>query len=138
MLELIMACGAVAYIDEEDSYQTNFKWCLSNGYPSRRKSIELTYLHWEILGKPPAGLVTDHINQNKLDNRRVNLRHVTQSQNLQNTPRSLRRSGVSVDRRHNTYKAYIDRPGQTRLNLGTRKTEIEARALVVNYNWEHQ
>jgi len=137
-ITLTMACGAVAYVDEEDVYQTNFKWCLSAGYPSRRKSTQLTYLHWEIIGKPPLGFVTDHINGNRLDNRRLNLRHITQAENMQNTPRSLHRTGVSVDRTHGTYKAYIDRPGKPRLNLGTRKTKIEAQALVVNYNWEHQ
>ena len=38
-------------------------------------------LHHVIIGKPPKGLVTDHINRNKLDNRKSNLRHVTQREN---------------------------------------------------------
>lgn len=52
------------------------------------------YLHREIL-RPPPGYVTDHINGDRWDNRRANLRAVTHSQNRENlspfNPRS--RSG---------------------------------------------
>lgn len=42
------------------------------------------YLHHFIAGKPPKGMVTDHINRNRLDNRRENLRHCTHAQNQYN------------------------------------------------------
>jgi len=41
-------------------------------------------LHHQVIGKPDMGLVVDHINGNKLDNRRENLRFVTQSINSAN------------------------------------------------------
>ncbi len=53
----------------------------SNGYPSFGRH---TLLHHFVVGKPPAGMVTDHINGNRDDNRRCNLRHVTQARNLLN------------------------------------------------------
>lgn len=42
-------------------------------------------LHHFVIGKPPRGMVTDHINGNRLDNRRCNLRHVSYARNRQNT-----------------------------------------------------
>ena len=38
-------------------------------------------LHEKIMGTPPGGLVVDHIDGNKLNNRRVNLRFVTRAEN---------------------------------------------------------
>lgn len=77
-------------------------WTLSNGYARRstagRKTSE--FLHRLILGLAPGShLEADHINRNKLDNRRSNLRAVTRAENTQNreirTPKSSRYRGVS-------------------------------------------
>jgi hypothetical protein len=58
-----------------------YKWCLRKGYPfSANKKINLTTL---IMGYRP-GFEIDHINHNILDNRKRNLRFVTQSQNNMN------------------------------------------------------
>ncbi len=46
-----------------------------------KKDITLSHF---IGGIPPPGMIKDHINQNKVDNRKVNLRTVTVSQNNQN------------------------------------------------------
>lgn len=44
-------------------------------------------VHQLIMGKAPKGFCIDHINRNKLDNRRKNLRFVTYSENSINSDR---------------------------------------------------
>jgi len=86
----LLADGSVALIDAADAVQARWRWTRqTNGYVVRatptRKAI---LLHREILGISDAGFYVqaDHINRNKLDNRRVNLRIVTIAQNRQNQP----------------------------------------------------
>ena len=52
-------------------------------------------MHHAILGKPPQGYVVDHINGNRLDNRRCNLRFVTHQQNAFNTRKHRVENGTS-------------------------------------------
>lgn len=70
------------HVDEADYERlSSFKWRLaSNGYAATGKGL---FMH-HVLLCPPDGLVTDHINGNKLDNRRMNLRICTQAQNCMN------------------------------------------------------
>jgi len=49
-----------------------------------RSRTAIKFLHHAINGKPAKGYVTDHINGNGLDNRKKNLRFVTQAVNNQN------------------------------------------------------
>ena len=58
-------------------------WLMYANGKRRRRRTNLQ-LHHLILGKPPKGMVTDHINHNGLDNRKENLRFATRSQNDQN------------------------------------------------------
>jgi hypothetical protein len=53
------------------------------GYPRLSRAYNREAVHRHIMGKRD-GLVIDHINGNKLDNRRSNLRHVTQHTNTLN------------------------------------------------------
>lgn len=77
-----------ALIDDADVAAVNqFKWLLSHGYARRffRENgiLKSVYLH-NFLMSPPKGLEVDHVNRNKLDNRRENLRLVTHAQNCRN------------------------------------------------------
>ena len=63
------------------------------GYVKFRGRGTMLFLHREIM-YPPKGLVVDHINGNPLDNRRLNLRVVTQRENRINLHTNSRsRSG---------------------------------------------
>lgn len=87
-------------------------------------------LHAVILGSPPAGKVTDHINRNVLDNRRSNLRWATVAENNRN--RAMRpgfsgRRGVQVGRKLGTWEAFIVVHGR-RTYLGRFTSEDDAAA----------
>lgn len=85
---LVLRNGKCAFVDPEDfDYVNQWKWsCNSSGYAWRREgsTAKPIYLH-KVINKTPDDLFTDHINRNRLDNRRSNLRSVTWSENRINT-----------------------------------------------------
>lgn len=126
-----------AIIDDGDlKVATANDWHLShNGYAIRRERYgpdgrkkRIVYLHKEIFGPVPHGYEIDHVNGNKLDDRRSNLRRATRSQNNGNAkPRhgcSSRFKGVAWHNR-GYWWAYINKDGK-RHNLGYYDKEVEA------------
>ena len=83
--------GMVAFVDDEDySVVSKYKWYLSGGgyaitnfWKGRKNHFHLT-IHRLVSGLRP-GVLCDHINQNKLDNRKINLRPCNASKNRMNT-----------------------------------------------------
>ncbi|MFE6167028.1 HNH endonuclease [Viridibacillus arvi] len=102
----------------------------SKGYIKRNVKGKVIYLH-KLLKPTPKGMVVDHINRNKLDNRQENLRTITKSQNLQNVNgRSNSISGVrgvSIDKRGSSIRwrarLNVDRK---EIHLGHYDTKEEA------------
>jgi hypothetical protein len=81
--------GGHFLIDYEDWLKySSINWSLSNGYlvndTGRNETRKVTALHRLILGDP-QGYVVDHINGDKLDNRKYNLRICTEQQNRHNS-----------------------------------------------------
>jgi hypothetical protein len=127
MKEIELTNGKVAIVDDEDyEWLSQWKWlCTHKGYAARCVRIKngnpiTVYMHREIIG-PPDGMFTDHINHDKLDNRRENLRVCTMSQNNANIPKrknnSSGRKGVYWREDAKKWIAQIS-PGGTRINLG--------------------
>ncbi len=84
---------AYALIDAADTdFVNQWRWCLSrNGYAQR----ENHWMHRDLLGLTPGdGLEGDHINRNRLDNRRSNLRKVTKRGNRQNVSSNRRSTSI--------------------------------------------
>lgn len=86
-----------------------FSWYVNIMGYAANDSKPRKLMHRHILGYPKKGV--DHINGNKLDNRRKNLRVCTQSQNMANSPkRTTNRSGfkgVSWNKRYGKWEAYL-------------------------------
>lgn len=75
--------GNFALIDEADlALVEQYAW-REFRYAVAHGDGRTVYMHRLIMGEP-AGLQVDHINHDKLDNRRANLRLASHGQNLQN------------------------------------------------------
>jgi hypothetical protein len=137
-----LAQGKRAIVDNEDyKYLSQFKWHLSsNGYAVMTThnyvdGVRKTYhpaMH-SLVNKTPKGKSTDHINENKLDNRRKNLRTCTQSQNMAN--RGFQKNNKSgykgVYWSEGKWTAQIRFKGET-IHLGRSKDIKEAAQLYSN------
>lgn len=90
-----LGLGKYALVDDEDVERVaGTKWHVSDsGYAVNRYKGKTLRMH-RLINETPDGLVTDHINHNRLDNRKKNLRAVTQKENVRNC------SG----RKHSVYK----------------------------------
>ncbi len=128
--------GKFAIVDWEDyDWLTSLaKWSLSGEYAFRRKErkgIGQSILMHSLLIEREVGKVIDHINRNKLDNRRSNLRCCTQSQNLMNRGANKGNSsgfkGVSFCKKDGKWAASIC-VNYKATNLGKFNTPEEAHA----------
>ncbi len=89
--------GKFAIVDAADyPAVSKYKWhALEVGdgfYAARRKNGKTVLMHREIM-QPPPGMVIDHIDHNRANNSRVNLRVCTQRQNVCNNRPCGGRSG---------------------------------------------
>ena len=116
-------------IDEKDKFLLNEYNILldkSNGYFIATKESTKQYLHRLIL-KAKKGDIVDHINQDKTDNRRCNLRIV--SKNLNNYNRTVSSKygrGVYFDKSGNRFRACISQNNKT-IKLGSFKNYNDAK-----------
>ena len=91
--------GKFAIVDDEDFEEINkFKWqCDSKGYAIRTappiSGKPKTRRMHRAINNTPHGLQTDHINNNKLDNRKCNLRNATNGQNQMNKGKAKSHNG---------------------------------------------
>jgi hypothetical protein len=137
MKRIPLSQGKFTIIDDDD-YEiiSRFNWYFNNGYASRQKRINgerfRIYLHRFILGVIDPDVVVDHINGNKLDNRKSNLRLCTSQQNKWNRKNVSGSSiylGVSK-KREKSWRVSIAKDKKD-YDLGTYDNEIDA-ALVYN------
>lgn len=126
---------AVRYNSNSTGVGTEAGWKMKCGYRSvkiKRRSYLAHRLIWIYLfGSLPSGFQIDHINHDKLDNRRSNLRLVTPSTNASNRYLSRTNSsghtGVSFNRVKQKWEAYISHQRKRTL-LGYFSTKSEAAA----------
>ncbi len=133
---------AVAYaaVDIADRAIGERSWCLgSHGYAVRDRSGIL--LHRELLGlRRGDKRQVDHINRDRLDNRRSNLRVVTSGEQGQNRSGERNTSsqyrGVSLHKASGKWRAYGTVAGHT-THIGVFANEEQAAAAAAAWRTAH-
>lgn len=145
-IEVILPCGRITLISNEDKkYLEIFPyWRYSCGYVSVTRyhkteygTAREDYRYHRILLNSPKGFEVDHINRNKLDNRRINLRLASRSENSANKAKAKGTTSiyrgvcyrVKINKK-NPWGAYISK-NKKRIELGYYPTEHDA-ALAYN------
>lgn len=104
-----------ALVDDRDFLFLNqWNWTFRDGYAFRivqKNNISKGIFMHRLINQTPDGLETDHINRNRLDNRRSNLRSVTHRQNNLNrgiaSNNTSGKVGVSWSLTKRKWRAYI-------------------------------
>lgn len=136
---------AYALVDEADYADlSQFRWFLNSGGYARRtqylgggRKRDVT-MHRFILDAPQS-LDVDHINRDRLDNRRTNLRLVPEAGTAQNRGShggGSRHRGVCWDRDRNKWRARAQFAGR-RVHLGLYVSEKEAAAVASSWRALH-
>lgn len=141
MKTIALTRGFEAIVDDEDfEYLSQFKWHFnSHGYAARTIYIKdsskksgykfITERMHRVINKTSKGFHTDHINSNRLDNRKVNLRTATRAQNARNKSNQKNNTsgykGVSWHARNKRWRASISLNNKP-VNIGCFKTKEEA------------
>lgn len=139
MKEIQLTQGRIALVDDKDYDELSaHKWgCTNCGYAFRRehgsRKSPTVYMHVVIQGKK-EGFHVDHINGNRLDNRRCNLRYATPSQNAYNIGKkkngTSKYRGVFWNKATKSWRSSIVCDGK-KYSLGCYKDEEDAK-LVYN------
>jgi len=121
--EIPLTQGKVALVDDADyAYLSQFKWYFNGGGYAARTAPQslgrgIIYMHRELL-KPGKGIVVDHIDGDKLNNRRSNLRIATVSQNIFHSKLSkVNTSGYKGVRWHRQGKKWLAEIKYQRRNI---------------------
>lgn len=119
--------GVFVKVDDEDFDElSGHRWHLSEGYARSNIGGKNTRMHRLICGNP-YGMEIDHINADRLDNRRENLRVCTSSENNMNrkTNKGTASGLKGVYRHRKKWQAKIQLNGKTR-NLGVHASPEDA------------
>lgn len=135
--QILLTHGKFALVDDRDyEYLSQFKWHYdSRGYATRNTTVggrEITIrMHRVILGLTSAdNCQADHVDGNRLNNTRSNLRIATKTENLRN--KAMHKNNTTgykgVYCRRGRYRAHIQTEGRN-IHIGTYNTpEAAARA----------
>lgn len=126
--------GGYAIVDQDDyEFLSQWRWQRdpdgyarrSEGAGAKRRGV---FIH-HIVARTPKGLEPDHINRNRLDNRKENLRNVPKGVNLRNCEAHCNNKagvlGVYFAKDRNRWRADTHCQGKT-IHLGSYYTKEEA------------
>jgi hypothetical protein len=122
--------GFYAYVDAAD-YEWLSRWTwhvYGDGYAGRREKGKFIAMHREIM-QPPKGMLVDHIDANKANNCRFNLRVCTYAENQHNKRKQhgavSRFKGVTYSKRYDKWCAHCRTKGEP-CHVGYYDDEVEA------------
>jgi len=121
--------GQYVLVDAADhEWLSRWTWHLTDGYAARWKGSKRIYMHREI-ARPPEGMIVDHINRNRMDNCRANLRVCTHQENMYNKAKRAgscsRFKGVGYRKNRGQWFAEVRFEGKP-IWLGFFDDEVEA------------
>jgi hypothetical protein len=128
--ESVPELSAQAYVDAADyEWLSRYGWQVyAGGYAARHEKGKVIFMHREIM-QPPEGMVVDHIDSNKGNNCRLNLRVCTPAENCHNRVKrahsTSRFLGVSYNKRLDKYSARLHYNGKA-IFIGYFDGEVEA------------
>ena len=135
MKYIVLSQNYSAIVDDEDyEYLNQWKWCYSYGYAVRticKKGKQTQIRMHRVILNPPKDKHIDHINRNRLDNRKENLRICNTAENSRNQIGNFRLrkyskyKGVKKNANCKTWSARINFNKKC-IYLGSFKTEKEA------------
>lgn len=136
-ISIPLSRGKVAIIDAIDADERilAFKWSFSGQYATRGRKKKadgygptVVFLHQVVMNAPDGALI-DHINGDKLDCRRSNLRPATRPQNAWNSRHAVGKSGFrGVKVKGNRWQAQMSVDGRNRYIGSFATPEDAARA----------
>lgn len=124
--------NGIIQIDEDDlDMVSKVRWRVhKNGYVTSLyrtgNKARMVRLH-RLIMELPEGMQVDHINHDKLDNRKYNLRVCTQQQNSANARKTTRKTTSKYKGIHYYKKCNLWRASISKTHLGYFKTELEAK-----------
>ena len=145
--------GSEVIVDEKSFDElSKYKWYYNLGYAVRRATKEekengspnFIRMHRQLLNAP-EGILVDHINRNRLDNRLENLRLCDKSKNAMNSEKILETikgksssiyKGVYWAKDRNKWRATIKVSGKN-IHIGSFDNEIEAAKAYNDYAIKH-
>ncbi|UUT18437.1 AP2 domain-containing protein [Bacillus velezensis] len=134
--EIVALGGHLFFVDEDDfAMMSKYRWFKdSKGYAiantPRIKGKKTTVKMHRLITGAKIGEVVDHINGDPADNRKINLRITTQSQNTKNVTTRRRNNasgykGVSWDRKKKKWMAKIT-VNYRAIYLGRHESKVDA------------
>ncbi len=125
-----------ALVDEDDYEKVNqYRWHMSNSYAKGYVNGKNMMLHYFIFQKVEEKNVIDHINRDRLDNRKDNLREATNSQNSQNITKKNNTSSVYIGVRYRKERNIFSSSCKN-VHLGNFEKEIDAAIAYDKYSYK--
>ena len=141
LLSITTKNGDLIRADAQDLEKLRlYSWCVSKtGYAVANIDGKVSKMHRYILCIDDPRIVVDHINHDKLDNRRINLRLCTQAENSRNKSPIAENIGIRLTK-HGMYNVRIT-VNRKQIHIGNFSTIDEAvrarREAEVKYHGEY-